>query len=170
MYEFFNGCDLAGYNNSHFDNGLLQEEFFRCGINYPKPEDVMSVDACAIFKKFEKRDLSSALMFFCGKEMQDAHNAEADNNATIEIFEGQLNKYSELQGKTVKEISDFCKMDNRVDWAGKIIKDENGEYVFNFGKVKGCKVKNERGFANWVMDKDFPESFKELLRKILAEK
>ena len=99
--------------------------------------------------------------------MVDAHNAEADNNATVQVFQGQLNKYPELQGKTVKELSDFCKHDNRVDWAGKIIKNENGDYIFNFGNAIGTKVKDNRGFANWCLDKDFPESFKGLLRNIL---
>ncbi len=169
MHEFFEGCDIGGYNNNSYDNQLLQEEFFKCGFDFPNPERVLSIDACTIFKKFEKRDLASALKFFCGKEMENAHNAEADNNATVEIFSGQLNKYSELQGKTVKELSDFCKQDNRVDWAGRIIRNENGEYIYNFGTAKGTKVKENVGFGNWVFGKDFPETFKELIRKILAE-
>lgn len=167
MYAFFEGCDLSGYNSNHFDNALLYEEFYRCGYDFPNPENVLSIDSCTIFKKFEKRDLASALKFYCGKEMQNAHNAEADNNATIEVFQGQLNKYPELQGKTVKELSDFCKQDNRVDWAGRIIKDENGDYVFTFGNAKGTKVKDNKSFANWCLTKDFPETFKNLLRKIL---
>ncbi|HWY12335.1 MAG TPA: 3'-5' exonuclease [Bacteroidia bacterium] len=169
MYTFFEGCDVGGYNNSFFDNQLLQEEFARCGYDYPSPESVQSIDVCTIFKKFEKRDLSTAVKFYCGKEMEDAHNAEADNNATIEVFGAQLNKYEELKGKTVKELSDFCKQDNRVDWAGRIIRDENGDYVWNFGASKGQKIKDNKGFGEWILNKDFPESFKTLIRKILAE-
>ncbi len=167
MYDFFDGCDVAGYNLDNFDNGLLHEEFYRCGYDFPNPEKVSSIDAFTIFKKYEKRDLASALRFYCGKEMVDAHNAEADNSATIEIVGGQLERYDELKGKTVKELCDSLKTENRVDWAGRIIKDDKGDYVFNFGSAKGTKVKDNKGFAKWCLDKDFPESFKDLLRKIL---
>ena len=167
MYAFFEGCDIAGYNSNRFDNALLQEEFFRCGIDFPNPQNVLSIDAYTIFTKFEKRDLASALKFYCNEKMEDAHNAEADNKATIKVFGGQLDKYDELKGKSVKELSELCKDDNRADWAGRIIKDENGEYVFNFGNAIGTKVKDNRSFANWCLTKDFPETFKNLLRKIL---
>ena len=168
MFEFVKDCDIAGYNNNGYDNALLQEEFLRCGIEFPT-QDTKSIDCCFIYKHFEKRDLSSALKYYCGETMQDAHNSQADTDATVKIFFGQLEKYPELQGKTVEELSAFCNPQNTIDWQGRIIKDKDGDYVYNFGGSRGQKVKDNVGFAEWCLGKDFPESLKSLLRSILKE-
>lgn len=168
MYAFMKDCYIAGYNNNYFDNAMLQEEFLRCDIDFP-PLDIVSVDACAIFKNFEKRDLSSALKFYCGKEMENAHDAEADNRATIDVFFAQLERYEELKGKSIEEIAKACKNDNSVDFQGRIIKDADGDYVWNFGKPKGKKIKTEMGFGDWVLTNNFPKSFKNLVSRILSE-
>jgi DNA polymerase-3 subunit epsilon len=169
IYEFMNGSDLGGYNNNFYDNSLLQEEFSRCGIQYPT-EETKSVDCCFIFKHFEKRDLSAALRYYCNEEMVDAHNSEADTNATVKIFMAQVEKYPELKGKSIEEIAKFCNPDNRVDWQGKIVRDKDGDYAYNFGTSKGQKVKDNKGFADWIMNKDFPATLKSLLTRILKEK
>lgn len=168
IHEFIKDCDLAGYNNNNYDNALLQEEFFRCGIEYPT-EDVQSVDACFIFKHFEKRDLASALKYYCNEEMENAHNSEADTNATVKIFMAQIERYPELRGKSIEEIAKLCNPDNRVDWQGKIIRDKDGDYAYNFGASKGQKVKNNLGFIDWILNKDFPATLKTLLQKIAKE-
>lgn len=168
LYNFMKDCYLGGYNNSFFDNGFLQEEFLRCGIDFP-PYDIVSVDACSLFKHFEKRDLSSAVKFYCGKEMENAHDADADNNATIDVFFAQLERYPELKDKTIEEIAKVGKTNNNVDFQGRIIRDENGDYVWNFGKPKGKKIKTEIGFGDWVLQNTFPQSFKNLVSKILSE-
>jgi DNA polymerase-3 subunit epsilon len=168
MYEFMKDCYLGGYNNNFFDNAILQEEFMRCGIDFPS-YDAISVDACSLFKNFEKRDLSSALKFYCNKEMENAHDADADNQATIQVFFAQLERYEELKGKSVEEIAKVCKNENWVDFQGRIIKDANGEYVWNFGKPKGKKIKTEMGFGDWVLTNNFPQTFKNLVSKILIE-
>lgn len=168
MYAFMQDCYIGGYNNNYFDNAMIQEEFLRCDIDFP-PLDIVSVDACAIFKNFEKRDLSSALKFYCGKEMENAHDADADNRATIEVFFAQLERYEELKGKSIEEIAKACKNDNSVDFQGRIIKDADGDYVWNFGKPKGKKIKTEMGFGDWVLTNNFPKSFKNLVSRILSE-
>jgi len=168
LYEFIKNSDLGGYYNNEYDNALLQEEFLRCDIDFPQI-DTNSVDACFIFKKFERRDLSAALRFYCNEEMQNAHNSEFDTEATVKIFVAQLERYDELKGKSIEEISKMCNPKNRADWQGKIIRDVNGDYVYNFGGSKGKRVKDDLGFAYWVLTKDFPESLKTLLRKITKE-
>lgn len=167
LYEFMNGSYLAGYNNNFFDNAILQEEFLRCGIDYP-PNDVVSIDVCAIFKNYEKRDLSSALKFYCNKEMENAHNAEADISATIDVFLAQTQKYEELKNKPIEEIALVGKNTQNVDFQGKIIKNKDGDYCWNFGKVKGRKIKHELDFGNWVLTTNFPQSFKNLVAKIIS--
>ena len=168
IYNFMKDCYIGGYNNNFYDNAILQEEFFRCGIDFPN-EEVLSVDACQIFKSMEKRDLTSAVKFYCNEEMVNAHNSEADNEATIKVFLAQVLRYDELRDKTIPEIAQFCKVDNRVDWQSKIVRDADGDYCYNFGNSKGQKVKDNVGFAKWILEKDFPETLKNLLRKIITE-
>lgn len=168
IYDFVKDCDIAGYNNNYYDNALLQEEFLRVDIDFPD-HTVNSVDCCYIFKHFEKRDLSSALKYYCGEVMENAHNSQADTDATVKIFMAQIEKYPELNGKTVEELSAFCNTEKRVDWGSKIVIDKDGDYVYNFGGSKGQKVKDNKGFAEWVLNKDFPASLKILLNKILKE-
>jgi DNA polymerase-3 subunit epsilon len=165
MYDFMKDSYLAGYNNNYFDNSMLQEEFLRCDIDFPN-QDTISLDACSIFKHYEKRDLSSALKFYCNKNLENAHDANSDNEATIEVFFAQLEKY-ELNEKSIIEISKIGKTENVVDFQGRIIIDADGDYCWNFGKSKGKKIKNEIGFGDWVLTNNFPESFKNLVRNIL---
>ena len=119
------------------------------------------------FKHYQKRDLSSALMYYCNEDMENFHNSEADTEATYKVFVAQLEKYPELEGKSVKELSDFCNPERRVDWQSKIVIDKDGDYVYNFGGSRGTKVKDNLGFADWVLMRDFPASLKNLLRKIM---
>lgn len=168
MYEFMKDCHLAGYNNNYFDNSIIQEEFLRCDIDFP-PYDVVSLDACSIFKNFEKRDLTSALKFYCDKEMENAHDATADTIATLEVLLAQLDRYDELKDKSLEEISKIGKNDNWVDFQGKIVIDSDGDYCWNFGKPKGKKIKNEMGFGDWVLTNNFPLSFKNLVKKVVSE-
>lgn len=168
LYDFMQDCYLGGYNNNFFDNAFLQEEFLRCDIEFP-PNDIVSVDACAIFKNYEKRDLSSALKFYCNKEMENAHNAEADIKATIEVFFSQMEKYEDLKGKKIEEVALIGKNEQNVDFQGRIIKDSEGDYCWNFGKAKGKKIKTELGFGDWVLMNNFPQSFKNLVSKILIQ-
>ena len=168
LYEFMKDTYLSGYNSNFFDIPMLQEEFMRCGIEFPDYTQ-KTIDVCSIFKNFEKRDLSSALKFYCGKEMENAHDAQADIDATVEVFLAQLQRYDELKDKDITEIAKIGRNENQVDWQGRILIDADGDYIWNFGKVKGKKIKNEIGFGDWVLTNDFPETFKALIRKIKEE-
>jgi DNA polymerase-3 subunit epsilon len=168
LYEFMNDGYIGGYNNNFFDNCLLQEEFSRCGIEFPK-YDQLSIDVCSIFKNFEKRDLSSAVKFYCNREMENAHDAQADIDATVDVFLAQLNKYDELKDISIDNLAKIGRNENYVDWQGRIIIDTDGDYAWNFGKVKGKKIKNELGFGDWVLTNDFPETFKLLIKRIKQE-
>jgi len=169
LYGFFQGCDIAGYNSNTFDIPLLYEEFSRCDIEYPTP-DVKNIDVFNIFKKKESRDLKAATMFYCNRELEDAHSSDADTIACKDIFLAQLERYDEIQDKTVDEIMNFSKMDNRVDFAGKIIVDDDGDYVYNFGKSKGNKMRNDTGFGEWMLKQTFiTKNTKSVVRKILED-
>jgi DNA polymerase-3 subunit epsilon len=173
IYEFMSDSDLAGFNNNSYDNQVLAEEFMRCGIEFPTVE-TKSIDACLIFRQMEKRTLSAAMKFYCGVDNfeEKAHDSKADTEAVIDVLSAMIEKYDELKDKDVDFLSNFTNQDgnvNRVDLAGRIIKNEAGEYVWNFGKSKGQKVKDNLGFGSWILNNDFPETFKNIVRKVLTE-
>lgn len=168
LYSQICDCYLGGFNNTGFDNQILQEEFARCGIEFPEYNHI-SVDAYAIFKEYEKRDLTAAVKFYCGKEMENAHDAQADIDATVDVFLAQLEKYEQLKGLSIEDIAKIGRNDKWVDWQGRITRDEDGDYIWGFGKPKGKKIKNELGFADWIQSNDFPQSFKNLCKKIQIE-
>lgn len=163
------GCDLAGFNSSRFDVPLLAEEFLRAGVDIDLSKRKM-IDVQIIFHKKEERTLKAAYKFYCGEELTDAHSAEADTLATYEVLKAQLDKYDDLENDIEKLANEFSFFNNNVDLAGRIIKDENGIEVFNFGKHKGKPVaevlKKEPSFYAWMMDADFPLNTKQVLTKI----
>ncbi|MFV0418845.1 MAG: exonuclease domain-containing protein [Dysgonomonas sp.] len=163
------GCDLAGFNSSRFDIPLLAEEFLRAGVDIDFSRRKM-IDVQIIFHKKEERTLKAAYKFYCDEELVDAHSAEADTLATYEVLKAQLDKYDDLENDIEKLANEFSFFNNNVDLAGRIIKDENGVEIFNFGKHKGKSVaevlKKEPSFYAWMMDADFPLNTKQVLTKI----
>jgi DNA polymerase III subunit epsilon len=170
IYGFMQNCDIAGFNSNYYDIPLLAEEFLRCEIDFPLPSSRF-IDVGNIFKKKEQRTLSAALKFYCGKELENAHDAQADTLATYEVFCSQLEKYEDLSGQDVTTIEEFSRMgDKVVDFAGKIGIDADGDYYYTFGKSKGTKVKNDLSFAYWMSDKSFfTLNTKRVVERIIEE-
>jgi DNA polymerase-3 subunit epsilon len=168
LAAFLEGCDLAGYNAIKFDIPLLAEEFLRENIdfNFRKRR---YVDVQVIFHKKEQRTLSAAYLFYCSKSLVDAHSARADTEATYEILKSQLDRYSDLEND-IEKLADFSSFNANVDFAGRIITDENGIEIFNFGKHKGRPVeqvfKEEPAYYSWMMNGDFPLYTKKILTEI----
>ncbi len=161
-------CDLGGYNSSKFDLPLLAEEFLRAGVQVDFTERHM-VDVQQIFFKMESRSLSAAYNFYCGKTLENAHSAEADILATIEVLEAQLDRYDELVNE-VKALNDFTGGEAYVDYARRIVM-KDGHPVFNFGKYKGRKVEEvfsqEPQYYDWMMQADFALHTKQKISEIL---
>ncbi len=166
--ELIAGCDLAGFNSNRFDIPLLAEELMRAGIDFDM-NDRKAIDVQVIFHKKEQRTLSAGYQFYCGKELEGAHGAEADTNATYEILLAQLEKYEDI-GKTVDMLSEFSTHGKRADFAGFILINEEGQEVFSFGKYKNRTVeevfKENPGYHNWIQKADFPLYTKKVLREI----
>lgn len=138
LYIFLNDCDLGGFNSNRFDIPLLVEEFHRVGYDFDVSKRNL-IDVQNIFHKMEQRTLVAAYAFYCGKELSNAHSAQADTLATFEVLEAQLIKYPQL-GKDAKSLNDFSRMHNSVDLAARFVKNEDDITVFNFGKHKGKPV------------------------------
>jgi DNA polymerase-3 subunit epsilon len=162
------GCDLAGYNSVRFDIPLLAEEFLRSGVDIDLKRRKF-VDVQVIFMKMEPRTLSAAYKFFAGKELTDAHSAEADTLATYEVLQAQLDRYPNLEND-IGKLAEFSAHNRNVDFAGRIVYNDEDVEVFNFGKYKGKPVtevlQKDPGYFGWMMNGDFPLYTKKVLTSI----
>jgi DNA polymerase-3 subunit epsilon len=179
--KFMEGCDLAGFNSNRFDIPLLAEEFLRADVDIDFKKRKF-VDVQAIFHKMEKRTLSAAYKFYCQKDLSDAHQALADARATFEVLCAQLDLYQDTDfedsnGKKskpivndVEKLAEFSSWDRNLDYIGRIVLDDNGEALFNFGKNKGLPVEKvlleQPGYYSWIMNGDFPLYTKKVLTQI----
>lgn len=168
LVAFLEGCDLAGYNAIKFDIPVLAEEFLRVDVDYNFKKRRF-VDVQVIFHKKEQRTLTAAYKFYCKKELEDAHSSKADTNATYEVLKSQLDRYQDLEND-VEKLADYSSYNNIVDFAGRIILDENEVEIFNFGKYKGKSVEavfsENPAYYSWMMKSDFPLYTKKVLTEI----
>lgn len=166
------GCDLAGFNSNRFDIPVLAEEFLRAGVDVDMARRKF-VDVQVIFHKMEQRTLSAAYKFYCDKTLEDAHTAEADTRATYEVLKSQLDRYPDLKND-VAALADFSSFNRNVDFAGRMVYDEKGVEVFNFGKYKGMAVEEvlerDPGYYGWILGNDFTLNTKAMLTKIRLRK
>ena len=169
LADIFSGCDLAGFNSNYFDIPLLVEEFIRSGVNYDLSE-VRFVDVQGIFHKMEKRDLTAAYKFYCDKDLKDAHTAEADTRATLEVLEAQLDRYADTLQNNVDFLAEFSRRNKNVDLAGRIVYNDQGVETINFGKYRGksvCDVlRRDPGYFSWVMQGDFTQNTKQTFMRL----
>jgi DNA polymerase-3 subunit epsilon len=165
--QFMEGADLGGYNSNKFDWPLLVEEFLRSGLTF-ETEGRKLLDVQKIYHMMEPRNLSAAYKFYCNKDLENAHSAETDVNATWEVFLAQIDKYSNL-GNSVESVLKVIGEEQIVDFARRMVM-ENGREVFNFGKHKGKLVedvlKNEPSYYDWMMKNDFALHTKQKLTEI----
>ena len=162
------GCDLAGFNSNRFDIPVLAEEFLRAGVDIDMSKRKF-VDVQVIFHKMEQRTLSAAYKFYCEKNLEDAHTAEADTRATYEVLKAQLDRYPELEND-VEFLAKFTEQNRCADYAGRILYDKDGVEVFGFGKYRGRPVaevfREEPGYYSWMMNGDFPMYTKKVITEI----
>ncbi len=169
LLAVFSEADLCGFNSDHFDIPMLVEECIRHEI----PLDLSkakSIDVQNIFHKMEQRTLSAALQFYCDESLDNAHSAGADTEATLKVLEAQLERYEETLSNDVKDLSAFSRRNNNVDYAGRMVYNNDGVEIFNFGKYRGQIVsevlKKDPAFYTWMMQGDFTQQTKQMLTKI----
>lgn len=165
----FVNSDIAGFNSNYFDVPMLVEEMLRAGIDFDITKCRL-IDVQNIYHKLEQRTLSAAYKFYCGKNLEDAHSAQADTRATYEVLKAQLDKYPDKLNNDVQFLSSFSKMNDNVDFAGRIIYNDKHIPVFNFGKYKGQSVEDvlarDPGYYGWMIQGDFPQNTKQVLTKL----
>jgi DNA polymerase III subunit epsilon len=168
LYEFLNPCDLSGFNSNRFDVPVLIEEFLRVDINFSIDKRNL-IDVRNIFVMMEQRSLTAAYKFYCGKDLENAHSALADIQATYEVFLAQLERYEEISND-MDELNNTTRNDlNQIDTAARLVM-QNNRPAFNFGKYKGMYVedvlKKDPGYYNWILQNDFPLHTKQKLKEI----
>ncbi|MCX7549299.1 3'-5' exonuclease [Xanthomarina sp. F2636L] len=160
--------DLGGFNSNRFDIPLLAEEMLRADIDFDM-KNRLSVDVQTIFHKMEQRTLVAAYKFYCDKNLEDAHSAEADTFATYEVLKAQVAKYDDLENNT-KFLAEFSSRKKFADFAGFLVYNKEGEECFSFGKHKGKRVvdvlETEPGYFGWLLNADFPLYTKKVLTSI----
>lgn len=195
LQKEFQGCDFAGFNSNRFDVPLLCEEFLRAGIDFDFSKSRL-IDAQTIYHKMEKRNLAAAYKFYTGHKMEEVlepHRADQDTEATYSVLKGELDMYApgrqeepdRVLNNDMDELAEFSKMNDNVDFAGRMIwadHDETGKpftdkdgkpckrIVFNFGKYRGFRVtevfRKDPGYYSWIENGDFPLNTKQVLTRI----
>ncbi len=181
LARFLDDCDLAGYNSNKFDIPVLMEEFLRAGIEFDI-ENRHFVDVQNIFHQMEQRTLRAAYQFYCGKVIENAHSAEADIKATYEVLLAQIGKYenqdwedkkgvvSKPVQNNIEALHKFTNLNKPVDFAARMVYNDEGIELINFGKHKGRSVEDvfqaEPSYYNWMQNGDFPLYTKRCLEKI----
>lgn len=152
IIEVFQGSDYAGFNIMGYDMPILVEELSRVNMDLPKGN---CLDVFNIFRKKEERTLSAAVRFYCGRELEGAHEASADANATLDVFLAQLSRYPDIAVgyDVVQKYSQFGEV---LDYSGWFTKDDQGEIIYGKGKSKGIRVKEDPGFAQWLRNQHWP--------------
>lgn len=167
LKQFLENCDIVGYNSNRFDIPVLVEEFLRAGITFDTGNRKF-IDVQRIFHTMEKRTLAAAYKFYCDKQLDNAHSAEADAQATFEILQAQVIRYDELKND-IDGLAEFTREDEYVDFGRRMIM-EKGVEIFNFGKHKGKPVrvilKEEPQYYDWIMKSEFPLHTKQKLTEI----
>lgn len=171
LYQFFDGCDLGGYNCINFDIPILFEEFSRCGKS-PNWFNKNIIDSYNLLNKFETRKLNDVYKIFFGKDIENTHSASDDIEATIKVFEKQVEKYN-IEDKSLKEISDIIRSDQngfRIMDLSNWFKTKDGVYLFNKGKHKDNLVENHLDYLDWLIGNDNIENNSRLVGKLIKGK
>ena len=168
LEALLDNCDLGGYNSNKFDVPMLVEEFLRVGINFDMAER-KCVDVQNIFHKKEQRTLIAAYKFYCGKDLTNAHSADADTRATYEVLKGELDKYDDLEND-IAFLAEYSRIGNNIDFAARLVYDEEKNEIINFGKYKGQKVKDvlakDPGYYGWIQQADFSRNTKQVFTRL----
>lgn len=168
LAQHFEGCDFAGFNSNRFDLPLLDQEFNRVGVEFDFGK-ARFVDVQTIYHKREPRTLVAAYKYYCDKNLEDAHSALADTRATYEVLLAQLNHYGDLP-ENVEELAEYASQNKNVDFMGRLVYDENGCEIINFGKYKGRKaaevLARDPGYYSWIMSGDFTNNTKAAFTRI----
>lgn len=168
LADIFRGCDFAGFNSNRFDIPMLDQEFQRAGVEFDFGKSRF-VDVQTIFHKKEPRNLVAAYRFYCNRDLEGAHSADADTRATYEVLKAQLDRYPDLTND-IDALSQYSSQNRNVDFMGRLVYDDKGNEIINFGKYKGRiaaeVLAKDSGYYGWIMQGDFTKNTKDAFTRI----
>ena len=115
LLEFLGDSDIAGFNQVGYDMPLWLAECKRHSIPF-ELGGRQQVDVKILFDTLETgwdrflmgpRNLSAAVRHYCGRELEGAHGAEADTQATVDVLLALLQRYPDLP-RDVPGLARFC--------------------------------------------------------------
>lgn len=174
ILEFIGDADLAGFNIEKFDLPLLAREMSEAGLSFDYRTRRI-IDAQTVYHINERRDLTAAYKFYCKKDLENAHSALADTEATLEIIEQQIVQYGEgndeldvLRQFQYRRDNNFFDDDRKFRWW-------NGKLYMMFGKYARKYslqdiAKMDRKYLEWILSADFSEDVKNLIKDALIGK
>lgn len=168
LARMLEGCDLAGFNSNRFDIPMLDQEFQRANVDFDFSK-ARFVDVQTIFHKREPRNLVAAYKFYCDKDLEGAHSANADTKATYEVLLAQLDRYEDLP-TDIDGLSNYSSQNRNVDFTGRLVYDDKKREIINFGKYKGRVAEEvlaqDPGYYGWIMQGDFTKNTKDCFTRI----
>lgn len=171
VLDFIGESDLAGFNCERFDLPLLEREMHEAGIPFEWQKHTI-YDAQKIYHLNEKRDLTAAYQFYCEKDLNNAHSAMADAEATFEILKAQLKRYgsesqklSQLQEFNYKALAEFFDESRRFRWWNGKLYPMFGKYAKRYSLQELCKKDSK--YLEWIMNSDFSDDIKTLVQNAL---
>lgn len=170
IIQTIEGTDLLTFNGLKFDIPLFKNECDRAGIEW----DYLSyalIDAFQIFSHFHKRNLGAAVKTYLGEDLEGAHDAKVDTEATARVFIKQMSVHTELP----LYMRDLQLMLNNgmpmADLSGKFYYNEDQQPAFKIGKHKGKTIpevqQTDPSYFNWFLSSDFPKDSKVFLQTLL---
>ena len=152
---------ISGFNIESFDLPLLSEEFARVGIVWPA-ERPKIIDVYKLYTHWYPRKLANAVATYCGREQTAAHDAGGDviDSRDVLAVMQQRPDFAEALVETHDK--------GQIDLAGKLVRDADGDALYTFGQHKGRKLREEPGFARWMLSKDFAADTKRAVEAELA--
>ena len=170
ILDFIGTSDLGGFNVERFDLPLLAREMSEAGHLFGwKSRNIY--DAQQVYHYHEKRDLKAAYRFFCDKELEGAHSAMNDTEATLRVLAAQIEKYGggegnleSLQGFGYQKREYFYDKTGKFRWW-------NGEVHPSFGKYAKYSLRElahkHRSYLAWMLKSDFSAEVKDLVENAL---
>ena len=185
LIELIGDADLCGFNSNRFDVPMLVEEFYKAGVEFDMT-DRKSIDVWKIFQKMEPRNLKAAYRFYCGKELEGAHDALNDVRATAEVLMAQLDRYKgvnseESDGTVIEEpvkndmniLHDFTNFPGQMDYSSRFLRNDDGIVIFNFGKYQNQSVidviESNPSYYDWFMKAEFTIDSKKTLERVMEK-